>query len=213
MHPTAAQSDLGRVVAAAPGAFTAIDAWTYAVLTLAQELHAITGGIFDPCTPDQPGRLRDLDLSVPGHVARHAPVAIDLGGIAKGFAVDQAVEVLKAHGCTAGIVNAGGDLRVFGAKSRPLVIRLPSGTALQIDIANAALAVSSPKSVASPAEHRGYYLGSTGESVPGSVVAITAPEAMVADALSKCAMLCSDGTTMLALRRYGARLVDITAAH
>ena len=211
MHPSAAGSDLERVAAAAPGVFTAIDAWTYAVLTLARDLHAITGGIFDPCTPDQPGRLRDLDLNVPGHVARHAPVAIDLGGIAKGFAVDQAVEVLKAHGCTAGLVNAGGDLRVFGATSCPLVIRLPSGTALQIELTNTALAVSGPRAAGSPAEHRGYYLGCTGESVAVKTVAITAPQAMVADALTKCAMLCSEATTMQALHRYGARLVDITA--
>lgn len=39
---------------------------------------------------------------------------IDLGGIAKGFAVDLAVEALHARGITSGIVNAGGDLRVIG---------------------------------------------------------------------------------------------------
>jgi thiamine biosynthesis lipoprotein len=211
MHPSAAGSDLERVSAAAPGALTPIDAWTYSVLSLAQDLHVITGGLFDPCTPEQPGRLHDLDLSVPGHVARRAPVAIDLGGIAKGFAVDQAVEALKAQGCTVGLVNAGGDLRVFGEKSRLLVIRPPSGAALQIELTNAALAVSGPRSAGSPAEHRGYYLGSTGESVTVKTVAITAPEAIVADALTKCAMLCTDATTMLALRKYGARLVDVTA--
>ena len=39
---------------------------------------------------------------------------VDLGGIAKGFAVDCAVEALKDNGVEAGIVNAGGDLRTFG---------------------------------------------------------------------------------------------------
>ncbi|MCF7876074.1 FAD:protein FMN transferase [Candidatus Bipolaricaulota bacterium] len=41
--------------------------------------------------------------------------AIDLGGIAKGYGVDQAVEVLKDGGLSAGLVNAGGDIRGFGS--------------------------------------------------------------------------------------------------
>lgn len=41
---------------------------------------------------------------------------LDLGGIAKGYAVDQAAELLQScPGATGGIVNAGGDLRCFGS--------------------------------------------------------------------------------------------------
>lgn len=43
-------------------------------------------------------------------------MSLDLGGAAKGYAVDKAVEKLKEFGIKAGIVNAGGDLRVFGKK-------------------------------------------------------------------------------------------------
>lgn len=43
-------------------------------------------------------------------------VWLDLGGVAKGFAVDEAVKVLKEAGVPSGIVNAGGDLRSFGRK-------------------------------------------------------------------------------------------------
>ena len=42
--------------------------------------------------------------------------SIELGGIAKGYAVDRACEVLMDLGVKAGMVWAGGDLRVFGAK-------------------------------------------------------------------------------------------------
>ncbi len=42
----------------------------------------------------------------------------DLGGVAKGYAVDDAVRVLQEAGVKAGIVNAGGDLRSFGARPR-----------------------------------------------------------------------------------------------
>jgi thiamine biosynthesis lipoprotein len=39
---------------------------------------------------------------------------LTLGGIAKGYAVDRAVEILMDAGCPAGVVNAGGDLKVWG---------------------------------------------------------------------------------------------------
>lgn len=43
-------------------------------------------------------------------------MALDLGGIAKGYAVDRAVELLRQAGISGGIVDAGGDLRLFGRK-------------------------------------------------------------------------------------------------
>jgi thiamine biosynthesis lipoprotein len=43
-------------------------------------------------------------------------IVIDFGGIAKGYAVDRCVEMLKREGIDAGIVDAGGDLRAFGKK-------------------------------------------------------------------------------------------------
>ena len=39
---------------------------------------------------------------------------LDFGGVAKGFAVDQAVEALRAQGVLQGMVNAGGDLGLLG---------------------------------------------------------------------------------------------------
>lgn len=39
---------------------------------------------------------------------------IDLGGIAKGLTIDEAVRVLQESGIRAGLVDAGGDMRMFG---------------------------------------------------------------------------------------------------
>jgi len=39
---------------------------------------------------------------------------IDLGGIAKGYAIDTAVEAMKQAGAAGGMVDIGGDIRVFG---------------------------------------------------------------------------------------------------
>ena len=40
---------------------------------------------------------------------------LDLGGIAKGYAVDKAVETMRSHGAFGGMVDLGGDIRCFGA--------------------------------------------------------------------------------------------------
>jgi thiamine biosynthesis lipoprotein len=45
-----------------------------------------------------------------------AGVRIDLGGIAKGYAVDNCIAILKGRGITNAIVTAGGDSRLLGDK-------------------------------------------------------------------------------------------------
>jgi thiamine biosynthesis lipoprotein len=209
MHPRKTGSDLARLNAARAGDAISIDPWTYSLLLLARELHALTGGVFDPCTPDARGRMENLDLEQVGRVVMRAPVSIDLGGIAKGFAVDRAIEALHAGGCTAGLVNAGGDLRVFGNAPRPLLVRLAAGVAVQVELVNGALAVSAPSSQGSPLEHRGYYDGSTGQWVAGRAAAVLANEARVADALTKCVMLCSETVSNKVLGRFEARRVEV----
>jgi thiamine biosynthesis lipoprotein len=50
---------------------------------------------------------------------------IDLGGIAKGYAVDRGVAVLKAHGIIHAIVTAGGDSRLLGDhRGRPWLVSI-----------------------------------------------------------------------------------------
>ena len=41
-------------------------------------------------------------------------IRIDLGGIAKGYGIDQAIELLQGMGIQHAIINAGGDLRAIG---------------------------------------------------------------------------------------------------
>ncbi len=47
-------------------------------------------------------------------------VQIDLGGIAKGYSVSQAVDTLKKNGVSAALINAGGDVYALGKKGRDL---------------------------------------------------------------------------------------------
>jgi FAD:protein FMN transferase len=114
--------------------------WTWRVLKSAQEFSRNTDGIFDVTIAEQlvkwsylprcsaqvgRGSWRDIILEARGHVRFRRPFLIDFGGIAKGFAVDRAVETLKRKRVMAGIVNAGGDLRVFGSASQLVHLRQP----------------------------------------------------------------------------------------
>jgi len=55
-------------------------------------------------------------LELSDHAARFSRPAmeVDLGGIAKGYGIDLAAEALLAAGCTSGLVEIGGDLRLIG---------------------------------------------------------------------------------------------------
>lgn len=46
----------------------------------------------------------------------HPRMALDLGAIAKGYAVDRAIQVIRAAGVRCALVNAGGDLYALGRK-------------------------------------------------------------------------------------------------
>ncbi len=49
------------------------------------------------------------------HVYAKAPtVAFDLNGIAKGYAIDRAIEAMRDAGAVGGLVDVGGDVRCFG---------------------------------------------------------------------------------------------------
>ncbi len=57
-----------------------------------------------------------LDEKLPGVAFRKPGMKIGLGGIAKGYTIRRGVEILIKNGVRAGIVDAGGDLQVFGTK-------------------------------------------------------------------------------------------------
>ena len=144
----------------------------------------------------------------PAAVIVRRRACIDLGGIAKGFAVDLAVEAMRRAGAISGLVNAGGDLRVFGARAWPVWLRNGSGTAHELLLQDCALAASDPAAPGSPPEHRGYYAGRQhGAGRQFAAVAVLAPNAAVADALTKVLMQAAPARAAAMLARYHARAV------
>lgn len=216
MHPRGPDSDLQRIASAPTGLAISIHPDTALLLRLALRLSVSTAGIFDPALPHLPGRLHDIELrSQPsGHTAAPAlvvcrrSIALDFGGFAKGYAVDRAIETLMEHGCCSGLVNAGGDLRVFGTRSERLRLRRPRGRWQSVELNDAAVAVSDLDSPHRPAEHQGYYRGSHPCGTPHSptrrYAAVIAARAVVADALTKCVLLCSAPVARRLLREFEA---------
>lgn len=57
---------------------------------------------------------------------KHSGMGVDLGGIAKGFAVDKVVKLLKIRGIASGVINFGGSVFVLG-EERSVGIQTPFG--------------------------------------------------------------------------------------
>ena len=138
-------SDVAKLRAAKRRHIVDLDPDTVSILRLAQELHSATLGLFDVTIGRQlvrtgflprmavehlsrfSGTMRDIEIIDGTSVCVHRPVLIDFGGIGKGYAVDCAVAALREAGATCGIVNAGGDLRVFGPSAMPVQVRIAPG--------------------------------------------------------------------------------------
>jgi thiamine biosynthesis lipoprotein len=117
---------------------------------------------------------------------------LTFGGIAKGYAIDRAVEILRENNVRSGLVNIGGDMRAFGTKQgEPWTIGLknprdPGEFITIIKIEN--------KSVATSGDYERYFINKsahhiidpkTGKSALGLIsVTIIADDAMDADALA-----------------------------
>ena len=129
----APESDLSRMNRDAHYKTVRIHPWTRRVLKSAEEFSRNSDGIFDVttagqlvkwrylpkyCFPSGKGSWRDIILESTDLVRFRRPLLVDFGGIAKGFAVDHAVGILKRNRAVAGIVNAGGDLRVLDRRRR-----------------------------------------------------------------------------------------------
>ena len=222
-------SDLARLRDADPDTIVMVDRATVEVLRVAIDLHLASGGLFDVAIGcalvrsgflpraglgqlrAYPGTMADLDLIDDTHVCVRRRTLLDLGGIAKGFAVDRAIAVLEHAGVAAALVNAGGDLRGFGPRDWPVHLRDADGEVrFMVPIRNCAMATSS--NLVNRRRYRGSeqspHIGAGGKCVLVSHrVSVIAATCIAADALTKVALADPALAGRLA-GRYGARLLD-----
>ncbi len=88
-----------------------------------------------------------IDVSEGKIYLKSDDIKIDLGGIAKGYAVDEAVKVLRKAGIDSALVNAGGDLYALGRNGKKpwkVGIKNPRGAGLIgiIEVSDKAVATS-----------------------------------------------------------------------
>lgn len=141
MSHFSATSDVGRANLAAENDAVVITDATAVVLRESIRWADASNGRFDPClgratalwttegrrrppadeevkrlTGDGAYRDLELDLDRGRHTVRFRSegLAIDLGGIAKGYGVDRAATALRRAGVRNALVNAGGDLYALG---------------------------------------------------------------------------------------------------
>ena len=218
------QSDLSRLNREAARTSQTVHPWTWAVLRRALRVAEASDGLFDitvapllvragllPGSADaslQCGNWRHIVLMRDCKVFFARPMLLDLGGIAKGFAVDRAIHELKKENCTQGVVNAGGDLRRFGPHPQPIHLRRRAGLVQVAELRCGAFATSAPP--AAHAERLAQPLGSIFDprarrAWNGSgAVMVAAPSCIIADALTKVAALAGPACAPL-LARFGAR--------
>ncbi len=138
-----------------------------------------------------------------GRLCKHAPgVQLDLGGIAKGHAVDAAVERLRALGCVAGWVNAGGDLRSFGAATLTLQLRDEASGGVR-DWGRLQDGACATSHFAPGSRSRLSVTRAAGRGGPARHVSVLAPSCLWADALTKVA---AQDPQHPVLRRCGAQV-------
>ena len=138
-----ADSDVSRLNRDAAISNVDVDSRTFEVLQRAQEnFRSVSNGAFDITVagklvswgflprsstrgrPDPRASWRDIALEGNSTVRFRRPLWIDLGGIAKGYAVDRALTAMALAPGVRCCINAGGDLRRSGPGSERIGLRL-----------------------------------------------------------------------------------------
>jgi thiamine biosynthesis lipoprotein len=143
MSPSGENSDVRRLNEAPAGEWVEVDPLTWKVVMEALRWHRLSGGAFDPTIgplkrlfrfdrseaaawPD-PAVLEEARSRVGADKLlfdregfrlawKREGMSLDLGALAKGFAVDRAAEVLRANGARNAIIDVGGELFLLGRK-------------------------------------------------------------------------------------------------
>ncbi len=232
-----ANSDVSRLNRLAARQPVEVDPRTVAVIRSACELSRSSQGHFDITTaaelvsrghlprpassdaPDPEATWRDIEIVSDNAVAFRRPLWLDLGGIAKGFAVDRALQRCMAGEVEACVVNAGGDCRVSDGLTASVTLDVPSRLAKDtatIELSAGSIASSCTDPAGSANVTGPHYNGSTRRPLTRSprtpaFVSVLADDCIVADALTKVVLSLGDAARpILASRGATAFVLDET---
>lgn len=225
-------SDVSRLNRAGTACVT-VHPHTWQVLATAREVAEVSDGQFDVsiapelvrhgylphhtdlARPATEANWQHIELLSDHQVQLTRSLHLDLGGIAKGYAVDCAIRALQDAGMPSGLVNAGGDLRLFGHTAETIYVRHPQmATRLfpLCELKEGAVATSAP-----------YYAGrqANGQTISPLIdastrqpctdersVSVLADSCTLADALTKV-VYANPAHALAALNHFGAQAVVI----
>jgi thiamine biosynthesis lipoprotein len=203
-------SDVAAINRAPAGTTVAVARETFVVLAFCARLNRASEGVFDPCCAAAAGdgvagRCTALGLDQDGFLVhvKGRPVCLDLGGVAKGYAVDEAVRAARTAGAHCGVINAGGDMRAWGDTQLAVHIRQPiDNSVISVGgLCNAALATSAigGSQYVNPLK--------AGAALPFISASVTAPDCMAADALTKVVLTSAEAPLALLTEFNAAALV------
>jgi thiamine biosynthesis lipoprotein len=221
-------SDVSRINRADAGSVVKVSPRTVDVLREAAHMSEATSGVFDVTiasrlvewgylprppfapTPDDNASWRDIEVIAPDRIRLHKSLWIDLGGIAKGYAVDRAIGRMTDETPGQYTVNAGGDIRVSGPAAERIFLDVPPGADGAIpafDLENGSIASSGGPDgvkrlngcIVGPHIH-----GARRRAVgTRSFVSVIAERCIIADALSKVVMA-KGAHSIRILKKFGA---------
>ena len=204
-------SEIARCNKQSPGDKITLSYETFTLLSMSAQLENESGRAFCiQSNPNLPPLFDALSFLKNNAIEVLQPIDLDLGGIAKGFIVDSVSELLAARG-EQGIINAGGDLRVFGDYEATIYLRSetpPYAPESSIILKNQALASSGGSITES---HRSnsfltHFNHSHDSQRKFPAVSILGNSAMICDALTKIVAVHGRKADTL-LERYHCHLI------
>lgn len=226
------------------GAFHTVPAELISVVSKGLEIGQLSGGAFDiglgplsdlwgfsreppPETPPAPDALKKwreerdrtpgpgIELASDNRLRLTGPaIGLDLGGIAKGYAVERAMEMLRQAGVVNALINAGGDMRIAGSKGgKPWHIglrdpRKPDGVVAVMDLTGS-------KALATSGDYERFFMADGvryhhildpkqgGSSRSGLMaVSIQAADSLTADALSTAVFVLGESAGLALLQQF-----------
>lgn len=210
-------SDVSRLNREAGHHAVKVDPRTVEVVRAACEMSFLSDGHFDvtvapelvnaghlprpasASVPSNNASWRDIEVVSDDAVLFHKPLWLDLGGIAKGYAVDRAFQVCLSNRLSECLVNASGDIRLSDGMTGSVKLDVPVGDTDSIGCVElTGGSIASSCGLPNAISHEGTMTGSHVDGVtrsgvdPMRFVSVLAEDCMVADALTKVVLILGD---------------------
>ena len=220
-------SELSNINRLASTQVLPVSAGLFKVLQRSHEISMQTQGAFDmtfasvgylydfrkakqPSSSEVSTRLSSIDfrhvlLDLKKQTVRftHPNVMIDLGGIAKGYAVDEGIKLLKQAGVQYARLSAGGDMRLLGdKKGKPWIVGVKDPRSSLKANKNVVALPLSDVSISTSGDYERYFVDEKGERIHHIIapktgrpvkgiqsVSVIGPNTMMTDGLSTAIFL------------------------